>query len=249
MFVIIELKNVKQTIMPDNSAFRDMMTYLKTHHHIRNQQDFVERVGSDKATVSQIKNDKISIPNTLLAKIKSAFPFINADRLLTGEGDMLTPAEVSAQLIGSASSAMQENIVQVRFFDVNPTATFQELSDGFSRNSDSIGVVPVRGEHIDASYAVFEIHGDSMEPTIRSHARILCKEIPESRWQDAEGVVVISYRDKVVIKRITRNNSYIDNSLTLISDNPDPRFGSEIVQLSDIHAIFKAKRKISEDIY
>lgn len=132
------------------------------------QRSFSRMIGLPETFISSMRN---STSADKLNKIFVQFPELNKTWLLTGEGDMLTPAEISAQLIGSASSALQENIVQVRFFDVNPTATFQELSDGFSRNSDSIGVVPVRGEHIDASYAVFEIHGDSMEPTIRSHAR------------------------------------------------------------------------------
>ena len=183
----------------------------------------------------------------ILDQISDAYPHLNMNWVLTGNGNMYKN-ETTAERIGIASNAISETLPTVRFFDINPTATFQELSDGFSNNEETIGVVPMHGEKIDNTYAVFEIHGDSMLPTIRSHARILCKEIPESRWADAEGVVVISYRDKVVIKRIQRNSAYTDNCITLVSDNPDPKYGSETVQLSDIHAIFKAKRKISEDI-
>lgn len=107
-------------------------------------------------------------------------------------------------------------------------------------------VEPMHGERIDDTYVVFEIHGDSMVPTLLSHARILCKEIPEQRWQYAEGVVVISYRDKVVVKSIAVNDILGNSMITLKSDNPD--YGSEDVQLSDIHCIYKAKRIISQDI-
>lgn len=184
-----------------------------------------------------------------ISLISAAFPQLNINWLQTGEGQMYNTEDTTAENVGSAVRAISETLPAVRFFEVNPTATFQELSDGFSDNVDTIDVVPMRGEKLDGSYAVFEIHGDSMSPTIRSHARILCKEIPESRWADAEGVVVISYRDKVVVKRIQPNSVYTNNSITLVSDNPDPMYGSEVVQLSDVHAIFKAKRKISEDIY
>lgn len=205
-------------------------------------------------TASCISNGAVSKmgDNTrrrILDKISAAYPQLNMDWLLTGDGEMYNAEDTTAENVGSAVRAISETLPAVRFFDVNPTATFQELSDGFSDNVDTIDVVPMRGEKLDGSYAVFEIHGDSMFPTIRSHARILCKEIPESRWADAEGVVVISYRDKVVVKRIQPNSAYTNNSITLVSDNPDPMYGSEVVQLSDIHAIFKAKRKISEDIY
>jgi hypothetical protein len=35
---------------------------------IRNQQDFVERIGSDKATISQNKNGKIGVPNNIICE-------------------------------------------------------------------------------------------------------------------------------------------------------------------------------------
>lgn len=183
-----------------------------------------------------------------MESIISAFPELNRDWLLTGDGEMLKKAEESTvTAIGVASKVMSENAIMVKFFDVNPSATFQELDESVSQGYDTIEVVPIHGERIDDSYVVFEIHGDSMAPTLLSHARILCKEIPEQRWQYAEGVVVISYRDKVVVKRIAVNDILGNSMITLKSDNPD--YGSEDVQLSDIHCIYKAKRIISQDIF
>lgn len=75
--------------MADNKRFRDMMEYLKKNRYIRNQQDFTERVCSDKSTVSQIMNDKISIPNIMFGCISSAFPFISTEWLKSGDGEML----------------------------------------------------------------------------------------------------------------------------------------------------------------
>lgn len=78
--------------MIDNKRFKEMMDYLKKNKYIRNQQDFVERVNSDKATVSQIMNDKISTPNIMFGNISTAFPFISIEWLKHGEGEMLSPA-------------------------------------------------------------------------------------------------------------------------------------------------------------
>lgn len=77
--------------MVDNKRFKEMMEYLKKNRYVRNQQDFTERVNSDKATVSQIMNDKISIPNIMFGNITAAFPFISTDWLKSGDGDMLKP--------------------------------------------------------------------------------------------------------------------------------------------------------------
>lgn len=73
----------------DNQRFRAVFEYLKKRRYVRNQQDFSERVDTDKATVSQIMNDRVKIPNIMLTKIDKAFPFISTDWLLTGEGEML----------------------------------------------------------------------------------------------------------------------------------------------------------------
>lgn len=174
-------------------------------------------------------------------KISNRWKNINLSWLLTGEGNMLKDENDKGEIARATSKVI------VKFFDVNPSATFQEIDESVSQGYDTIEVVPMHGERIDDTYVVFEIHGDSMVPTLLSHARILCKEIPEQRWQYAEGVVVISYRDKVVVKRIAVNDILGNSMITLKSDNPD--YGLEDVQLSDIHCIYKAKRIISQDIF
>lgn len=210
---------------------------------------FAKSIGITPTQIYDLQSGKIKrISGNISNKIISIYPHYNISWLLTGEGEMLKKAEESTvTAIGVASKVMSENAIMVKFFDVNPSATFQELDESVSQGYDTIEVVPIHGERIDDSYVVFEIHGDSMAPTLLSHARILCKEIPEQRWQYAEGVVVISYKDKVVVKRIVLNDILGNSMIELKSDNPD--YGSENVQLSDIHCIYKAKRIISQDIF
>jgi hypothetical protein len=85
--------------MNNNERFRILIEYLITNKIVRNQQEFVENIGSDKATVSQIKNGKLDIPNNLFAKIESAYPELNIDWLLNGEGNMLKTDTSSKKLI------------------------------------------------------------------------------------------------------------------------------------------------------
>lgn len=99
--------------MTDNHRFREMMEYLKTNRYIRNQQDFVERVKSDKATVSQIMNDHIKIPNIMFVNIDTAFPFISTEWLKTGNGDKLrlsqSVGDVSGTVVGANVSGNWNN--------------------------------------------------------------------------------------------------------------------------------------------
>ncbi len=75
--------------MSANQRIKILISYLKDNKKIRNQQDFVERIGSDKSTVSQIINEKIAVPNSLFEKINDAFPDISKNWLLTGEGEII----------------------------------------------------------------------------------------------------------------------------------------------------------------
>lgn len=86
----------------NNQRFRDVVFYLKDNKFIRNQQDFTERIASDKATVSQIMNEKIGIPNSLFASIEAAFPFISAEWVRTGEGEMLK-GDIAPTINGSGN--------------------------------------------------------------------------------------------------------------------------------------------------
>ena len=75
--------------MIDNQRIKELVSFLKENKRIRNQQDFVERIGSDKSTVSQVLSGKLSIPNNMFDKIYNAFPDISQSWLLTGEGPIL----------------------------------------------------------------------------------------------------------------------------------------------------------------
>lgn len=74
-----------------NQRLKEAFEYLKTTKRIRNQQDFTERIESDRSTVSQILNDKIKIPNNLFGKVTKAFPEISKEWLEFGQGEMICP--------------------------------------------------------------------------------------------------------------------------------------------------------------
>lgn len=228
--------------MNESTIKQRLVLYLK--YRGIGQNKFERLAGLSNGYISNLKSSPSPEKLTMIFKVSDD---LNRDWLLYGEGNMLKDENDTAEIVGVASKVMSDNAVLVKFFDVNPSATFQELDESVSQGYDTLEVVPIHGERIDDTYVVFEIHGDSMAPTLLSHARILCKEIPEQRWQYAEGVVVISYRDKVVVKRIAVNDILGNSIITLKSDNPD--YGSEDVQLSDIHCIYKAKRIISQDIF
>ncbi|MDR1561214.1 MAG: helix-turn-helix domain-containing protein [Holosporaceae bacterium] len=87
--------------MNENDRFTEVLNYLIGSKKVRNQQEFTDRIGSNKSTVSQIKNGETKIPNNLFEKITTAFPIISFDWLKKGEGEMLK----NNQQIGNISNS------------------------------------------------------------------------------------------------------------------------------------------------
>ena len=78
-----------------NQRVIDVINYLKEKRTVRNQQDFVERIGSNKSTVSGIVTGKREATQNVLKAIADSFPEISLEWLLTGEGDMLKAANIA----------------------------------------------------------------------------------------------------------------------------------------------------------
>ena len=94
-------RNGEPVSTTENQRFEHMLNFAIASKKVRNQQQFTEEIQSDKATVSQIKNGRIKIPNNLFANIGKAFPDISIDWLKTGEGKMLN----NNQQIGDISNS------------------------------------------------------------------------------------------------------------------------------------------------
>ena len=78
-----------------NQRVIDVINYLKEKRTVRNQQDFVERIGSNKSTISGIVTGKREATQNVLKAIADSFPEISLGWLLTGEGDMLKTANIA----------------------------------------------------------------------------------------------------------------------------------------------------------
>lgn len=187
-------------------------------------------------------------------KISNCFPELNTSWLLTGEGEMLRPdakdAGDRAEMLGMPfpASTPEEGVSSVRFFSVTPSASFQDFCCSESERPEYIPVIAPPGEHIDESSCVFEVHGDSMLPQIPDHAKILCREISPSRWHQVyDGVVVIAYADRFVIKRVVKNRLAAEDFIIIGSDNPDCP-GRETVARADIRCMFQARQILSSPI-
>ena len=68
---------------------------------------------------------------------------------------------------------LQDILVKVKYVPMDAAASFVESLYNTAYEIDSYGVMPEEGEVLDDSYMVFQVRGDSMEPTIPDGAKIL----------------------------------------------------------------------------
>ncbi len=218
--------------------------YIK--YHKMTVAEFERLVGLSNGAVNNMTD---RTRQSTYERLSKRLPDLNIYWLRTGKGNMLIENEGNAKFIGVPVKPMAEDMVQVRYYEISPTASFVEFCSGQSEYSDTISVVPMRGDDIDDESCVFKIRGESMAPQIQSGALVLCTEISPTRWHQLEDVVVVTaYADKFVIKRIIENELDSKNFFVLASDNPD--FGDEEkVALCDIRCVFLAQRIISQKIF
>lgn len=238
--------------MVDNKRIKKAVNWLISQGYVKNQKTLGEKFGiTNKSYLSQLVNS--NPPNEeFINKLCVFNTELNRDWLLTGQGNMLnSPDKSNAHILGGvfpASSHDNELVALVDYIPISAHATFIETAETSSSEFSKTGVIltPAEKENAD-EFKLMEVDGESMEPTILDGAKILIQQIPQARWHNASGVVVVVYGEYVVIKRIKANRLVNDNFIILESDNPD--YGQMTVQGADIRAIFRAVRIVSSPIH
>jgi hypothetical protein len=190
LFVNKKLNKVYNMNNIDNERFIYLVSYLKENRYIRNQQDFTERVKSDKSTVSQIMNNKITIPNKMFANILNAFPFISLEWLITGEGEMLKNSTISTRDNLNISGGNKGNIRQgdvnnnisislpekgtQKIIDPDGTVTIENTSSSVQNNLNEIDMLNQRIQYLERIVSGHEATIKSLETTIKSKDDLIC---------------------------------------------------------------------------
>ena len=157
--------------MVDNQRFKEMVDYLKKNRYVRNQQDFTERVGSDKATISQVMNNRIAVPKVLYFSIAKAFPFISVEWLKNGEGEMM-----AAQPATTANDALWLPVVNLDTRGGLTANAETDVEQFYTRQMPFSRSVARDGDF------VMPVIGDSMTPKYPNGTFVLVRPIPT--WQE-----------------------------------------------------------------
>ena len=166
-----------------------------------------------------------------LNNVLIAFPDLNRDWLLYGEGDMLKSKDDQSVKDGSGNEDIE--IEHVRLLPL--FAHGGSLSD-FTvsvKDSDCEKVVsPVKG----ADFAI-QVTGDSMAPEYPSGSVILIKKINESAFIEWGKAYVLDTENGSVVKKVVPSDK--EGCIRCVSINPDPSFAPFDVPLSSVFGIYR----------
>ena len=227
--------------LPIQKAFE----YLKSKGIVHTQKDISLKLGIATSNLSKAFNgDKEYLTKGFVEKFNNTFGSIFDEKyLLTGEGNMMKN-QSNVTFLGPYIS---ENLTQVTYVPIKAYASFIESMYDVEHDLDTYSIIPEEGDDFEnEEYTVFDVDGESMYPTIQSGTKILCRKIDENQWEYARGIVVAVYGKTLTVKRILKNDLYVNNILILKADNPT--FGEVEVERCEIRGIWQAVRVVSMNL-
>ena len=196
------------------------------------QKEFAEKLGTSQGVISDIEHGRKGISRNVLLALGTEFN-INATWVLTGEGDMFLPRQISAfktaeQTINSVNEALIKNAESIDETITPPQKLNQNdfvvpildqsLSAGKGQllpdDDNPIGYIAVPKElkRYGNKLAAIYVNGDSMEPTLQRGDLVVC----DRRGWDGDGIYALRMDGCGYVKRLARK----PGKLVVISDNP-----------------------------
>lgn len=219
------------------------------------QRRFAIKVGANPTTISEIFGKRKNKPSVeLLQKIADAYPQLRPEWLLLGEGEMLkstsanadpkkTPLYTAAPTDAHAYALLSEiPVIALRHVSFKTRASFIELGGADTGLFDKLlhRLPPGKTEADYADAIVFDIEGDSMEPSLRSGQQVIAWPIPEGKWEYLHNTVcVVAYDDTVTVKAIVDNELFSYDRLTLRATGGGG--GSFVVARAAIQSIWEVR--------
>lgn len=216
---------------------------LKSRLRVRSKSEFARIAGFVNTHWSEYETEKRRFTHKHLLALVNHFKGLSLSYLESGEGEIL--ASLTAPSDAHAYALLSDiPVIHLTRVSFKARASFVELG-GATTDSDLFGHVlhrlpPGKTEADYADAIVFDIEGDSMEPSLKSGNQVIAWPVPESRWEYLHNATcVVSYDDTVTVKRITDNDLFNNNRLVLRATGGSG--GSFAVAREHIHSIWEVK--------
>lgn len=232
--------------MSDYKRLAEVINFLIESRRAFNDADFASQVGTPRSFISEAKAGKKTITDKFVLKVESAFPDINGEYILTGEGSMLKPSSSDSapyrKIVGNEVEVVpMDNYVAVPFYDL-------EASAGLPNGDTPAGWVETRlvpRQYAGDEYLVVRVSGDSMDDgTSRSLCHgdeiVVKRELfdPANTLPIRSKLFVVDTMEGAVIKQILECNRS-EGTVTLHSFNE--RYRDYQVPLSEVRGFYSVQ--------
>lgn len=216
-----------------------------------------EIAGISGTSVNNIENGKTKNPGADVLQAIATKLGISAHWLLTGEGEMLQanadstspqnissypPGQSNVQAVGPLSDIP---VIELRRVSFKARASFNYAQLQRHKNSDIFDTIlfrlpPGRTAEDYTDALVFDIEGDSMEPSLRDGQQVIAWPISEGKWEYLHNTIcVVDYDETVTVKAVLKNDLNNTDGLTLHATGG--LGGSFTVARKDIHSIWEVR--------
>ena len=167
-----------------------------------------------------------------LNNVLTAFPELNREWLLYGEGDMLSSTS-SAQPQPSVKNerVADDEAYKVPLVPISALAgSLNDFSLSVKRDDCETVISPIK----DIDMAI-KISGDSMEPEYPSDSQVFVKKINERAFLEWGRVYVLNTCNGIVIKRLMPTN----DPNTVLCESINPKYPPVEVKLENVNGVYR----------
>lgn len=213
-----------------------------------NQGEIANKLGYKIPYLSDVINERKPISEQFTARLIEAFPGMNTDWLLTGEGEIFTNSHKLAKLETSNMTSSQLARIEshlVPLYDLGMAASFSDLLVRDVHKPVDFIYIPNLSPCDGAVY----VRGDAMSPYLQAGDVVLFKKVKTQRIIDGSGIAwgeiylvlfALDGEEYVVLKYVRKSSS--DELVTLANYNPAIR--SQDIPLGSIKALALVKAGI-----
>lgn len=223
---------------PQNTRLQYVLDTIKSLEIRFPVAEIVQKTGFSKSQVSSILNEKIPVSDNFLKKFKECFPL--KDELSTLNEP---PADYLKLRRDKKNGNDEEGIIYV---PVSAQAGYSKRVKDSQLEKDFEKIYIPGLKYKGAKYRMFEVEGDSMNPTLKEGMQVICEIVESEGWQSVANyyMYVLVSDDMITIKRIFRKTP---EEWVLISDNED-FYDQVIFNVKNLKELWKVKRKLDWDM-
>ena len=191
------------------------------------QIQFANKIGVDSVTIYEVLEGKASI-TTISEQIKTAFPQISTDWLLSGKGEMIIGEDdIQRELKKEIESQYHVPLLPTSAVGGNLVGMQADGVQGYQCEK-VISPIP----NID--YAM-PIYGDSMTPDYPNGSRVFIKKVNPDRFIEYNNIYVLDTENGAIIKKVMPSEK--DGYIKCVSLNPE--YLPFEVAIKDIYGWYK----------